>query len=182
MDDRQIISLLFQRNDAALKEIAVKYGKLIFRVAENILHCSEDSRECVNDTYFAVWNAIPPQNPNPFIAFICKITRNLSIKKLRDKSAQKRSADTLPISEIEYELADCSFEEKIDAREFGRKIDAFLDTIDEESRVVFVRRYWFSDEISEIALTVGTSESNVYQKLSRTRKKLRKYLEKEGVI
>lgn len=182
MEDNQIISMLFQRNDYALKEIALKYGKLLFRISENILRCKEDSRECVNDTYLAVWNKIPPENPDPFIAFICKITRNLSLKKLRDRNAQKRSGNTLPIYELEYELADCSFEDKIDARELGRKIDRFLDTTDEESRVIFVKRYWFSDSINEIAAAVGMSESNVYTKLSRTRKKLRTYLEKEGLM
>lgn len=182
MDDRQIIAMLFQRNDHALKEIALKYGKLLFRVADNILRCHEDSRECVNDTYLAVWNSIPPQNPNPFISFICKITRNLSMKKLRDKNAQKRSVQTLPIYELEHELADCSFQDKVDARALGRKIDRFLDTVDEESRVIFVKRYWFSDEIAEIAKATNLSESYVYTKLSRTRKKLRTYLEKEGLM
>ena len=89
MEDREIIALLFSRDDNALKQIALKYGKLVFRVCENILHCGEDSRECVNDTYFAVWNCIPPQNPNPFISFLCKIARNLSLKKLREKTALK---------------------------------------------------------------------------------------------
>ena len=182
MDDRQIIALLFERNDTAVKEIAAKYGKLLFRVAENILHCREDSRECVNDTYFAVWNRIPPANPDPFVAFVCRITRNLSIKKLRDKNALKRKGATLSISELSTELSDCSFEDKIDARMLGRKIDSFLDTIDEESRVIFVKRYWFCDEIYTIASDVGIKESNVYQKLSRTRRKLKSYLEKEGVI
>lgn len=182
MDDRQIIALLFKRSEIALKEIALKYGKLIFRVADNILSSHEDSRECVNDTYLAVWNTIPPQNPDPFISYICKITRNISIKKLRQKTVQKRSAHVLPISELEQELSDYSFEEKIDAREIGRKIDAFLDTIDEESRVIFIKRYWFCDDISTIASEMGLSENNVYQKLSRTRKKLKSYLEKEGVL
>ncbi len=182
MDDGQIIRMLFERNADALKEIATKYGKLLFRVSENILHCREDSRECVNDTYLAVWNTIPPNNPNPLIAFICKITRNISIKKLRDKNVQKRSGIVLPISELQNELADYSLENQTDARQLGRLIDRFLDTIDEESRVIFVKRYWFSDEIYEIANSVGLSESNVYQKLSRTRKKLKAYLEKEGVL
>lgn len=182
MEDNQIISMLFQRNDYALKEIALKYGKLLFRISENILRCKEDSRECVNDTYLVVWNKIPPENPDPFIAFVCKITRNLSIKKLRDRNAQKRSGQTLPIQELENSLCDCSFQDKINARELGRVIDRFLDTVDEESRVIFIKRYWFSDEIYEIAQAVGLSESNVYQKLSRTRKKLRNYLEKEGII
>lgn len=182
MEDRQIIDMLFQRNDLALSEISSKYGKLLFRIADNILRSEEDSWECVNDTYLAVWRSIPPNNPDPFVTFICRITRNISLKKLRDETALKRNGKTLPVSELEYELKDLSFEEKIDARALGRLIDRFLDSVDEESRVIFLKRYWFSDEISEIAKSVGLSEGNVYQKLSRTRKKLRKYLEKEGVL
>ncbi len=182
MEDRQIIAMLFQRSELALREIDAKYGKLLFRISENILRCKEDSRECVNDTYLVVWRTIPPNNPDPFVSFVCRITRNISLKKLRSKTALKRSRVDLPISELEYELKDLSFQEKIDARALGRQIDRFLDTVDEESRVVFIKRYWFSDEIEEIAKEMGLSESNVYQKLSRTRKKLRKYLEKEGVL
>lgn len=182
MEDRQIIDMLFKRNDIALKELCLKYDKLLFRIADNILHCKEDARESVNDTYLAVWNTIPPNNPDPFISFICRITRNISLKKLRSKTALKRSAEVLPISELEYELTDLSFEQKIDARVLGRLIDRFLDSIDEESRVAFIKRYWFSDEIGEIAKAMRLSEAAVYQKLSRTRKKLKAYLEKEGVL
>ena len=182
MDDRQIIDMLFKRSELALKEISAKYGKLLFRIADNILHCKEDSRESVNDTYLAVWNTIPPNNPDPFAAFICRITRTISLKRLRSKTALKRSVADLPLAELEDELKDLSFEEKIDARALGRLIDRFLDSVDEESRVIFLKRYWFNDEIEEIAKSTGLSESNVYQKLSRTRKRLRKYLEKEGVL
>ncbi len=182
MEDRQIIAMLFQRSELALKEIDYKYGKLLFKISDNILRCKEDSRECVNDTYLVVWRTISPNNPDPFVSFVCRITRNISLKKLREKTALKRSSVDLPVYELEYELKDLSFEEKIDARALGRLIDRFLDTVDEESRVVFIKRYWFSDEIEEIAKEMGLSESNVYQKLSRTRKKLRKYLEKEGIL
>ena len=182
MDDSQIITMLFSRNDKALGLVADKYGGLLYRLSDNILHCREDATECVNDTYLAVWNNIPPHSPNPLVAFICKITRNLSLKRLREKTAQKRNAQTLPIHELEFALADCTLEQSIDARELAKKLDRFLDTLDRESRVIFMKRYWFCDEINEIARAVNLSESNVYQKLSRTRKKLRTFLEKEGVI
>lgn len=182
MDDSQIITMLFARNDKALGLVADKYGNLLYRLSDNILHCREDATECVNDTYLAVWNNIPPHSPNPLVSFICKITRNLSLKRLREKTAQKRNAQTLPIHELEFALADCTLEQSLDARELARKLDRFLDTLDRESRVIFMKRYWFCDEINEIARAVSLSEGNVYQKLSRTRKKLRTFLEKEGVI
>ena len=182
MDDNQIITMLFARNDKALDIVADKYGNLLYRLSDNILKCREDATECVNDTYLAVWNNIPPHSPNPLIAFICKITRNLSLKKLREKNALKRNAHTLPIHELEFELADCTLEQSIDARVLAKTLDRFLDTLGTESRVIFMKRYWFCDEINEIAKSVNSSEANVYQKLSRTRKKLRTFLEKEGVI
>lgn len=182
MDDSQIISMLFDRNDKALGIVSDKYGALLYRLSDNILNCPEDSVECVNDTYLAVWNTIPPQRPNPFVAFICRITRNLSLKKLREKTAQKRSAETLPIHELEFALADGNFDEGLDTRELARLLDRFLDTLDKENRVIFVKRYWFCDGITEIAKATALSESNVYQKLSRTRKQLRTFLEKEGVF
>ncbi len=182
MEDKEIISMLFSREQKALDEIVLKYDKLLFRLSENILRNPEDSRECVNDTYLAVWNRIPPENPNPFPAFICKITRNLSLKKLRDKNAQKRQADTLPIHELEYCIGGMNVADKVEAKLLGKKIDEYLATLSDESRVIFVSRYWFGEDISDIADKVGLSESNVYKKLSRTRKKLKSYLEKEGVF
>lgn len=182
MQDKQIIALFFERNEQAVKEVALKYGKLIFSLSKNILLSSEDARECVNDTYLVLWNTIPPQNPEPFISYICKITRNISIKLLRNKTAQKRNGITVSIAELEDELFDSGFEDKINERELGRKIDEFLSKTDKESRVIFLKRYWFCEEITEIATCFGMSESNVYQKLSRTRKKLKAYLKKEGII
>ena len=182
MDDREIISLFWRREEQAIKETALKYGKLIFRISHNILFSKEDSRECVNDTYLALWNTIPPNNPDPFIAFICKITRNLSIKKLRDKNAQKRSAETLPLEELSRDIFTRNTEENINAKLLGQSINSFLDTVDELSRVVFLKRYWFCDSIGEIAASTGLSENSVYKKLSATRKKLKFYLETEGVL
>ena len=182
MHDSEIITMLWNRQQKALTEIAQKYGRLLFTLSENILHCQEDSRECVNDTYLAVWNRIPPEKPDPLTAFLCRITRNLSIKKLRDRNAKKRQAETLPIHELEYCIAGTDVENKVEASLLGKKIDEFLCGIDEESCVIFVRRYFFGDDIETIMSVVGMSESNVYARLSRTRKKLRAYLEKEGVF
>ena len=78
MDDAEIIELFFARDERAIAETDRKYGRLCFRIAENLLHSKNDSDECVNDTYFAVWNRIPPVRPYNFTAFICRITRNPS--------------------------------------------------------------------------------------------------------
>lgn len=182
MDDKDIVALFFSRNELAIKETSQKYGKLVYRISYNILFSNEDSKECVNDTYLALWNTIPPNNPTPFSAFICKIARNLSIKKLRDKNAQKRKSQTLPLCELENELFSNGTEENLNAKLLGQAINSFLETVDETSRVVFVKRYWFFDSVDEIAEGMKISENSVYKKLSATRKKLKKHLETEGVL
>ena len=182
MDDLQIIELYFARDEHAIKETDIKYGKLCFRVAKNILLNNEDSEECVNDTYLTVWNKIPPTRPNNFTAFICKITRNLSLKKLEWANAIKRSADTIiSLSEIEETLPDNRIASDVEDEELGKLISTFLWSEKEDVRNVFLRKYWFFDTISDIAKRYSFSESKVKSMLFHTRKKLREYLKKEGI-
>ena len=183
MEDREIIGLFFERSERAIRELSEKYGRLVFRVANNILGNWEDTDECVNDTYLGVWNAIPPKEPDPLMAFVCRIARNTALKKYRANTAQKRDGfRELPLEELENYLFSPSSEEVCSARELGWAIDRFLETIDRESRIIFLRRYWFADSVRDIADLMDVSENSVSVRLSRTRGKLKKYLEKEGVI
>lgn len=181
MDDLQIIELYFARDEQAVKATDDKYGKLCLRIALNILFNKEDSEECVNDTYLNVWNKIPPTRPNNFKAFICKITRNLSLKKLEAANAMKRtSAAILSLEEIEETVPDSGISPEISDEELGKLISAFLWNQSEDVRNVFLRKYWFFDSVSDIAERYAFSESKVKSMLFHTRNKLRDYLEKEG--
>jgi len=178
MDDSQIIELYFSRDEAAIRETNVKYGKLCLHIARNILDNPEDAEECVQDTFLAVWNAIPPAHPDNFSAFVCKIARNLSLKKLEYQSAAKRNADIcISLTELESILPAPNME----TGDLSRLISAFLKTEKESARKIFLRRYWFFDSVSEIARQCACSESKVKSMLSRTRKKLAAYLQKEGI-
>lgn len=182
MDDLRIIELYFARDEQAISETDTKYGKLCFRVANNILFNNEDSEECVNDTYLSVWNKIPPTRPNNFMAFICKITRNLSLKKLELANAMKRkAAAVISLSELEGTLPDDRIAPGVTDEEIGRLISAFLWQEKEEARNVFLRKYWFFDSVSEIGARYSFSESKVKSMLFHTRNRLREYLKKEGV-
>lgn len=182
MDDLQIIELYFARDEHAIKETDSKYGKLCFRVAKNILFDDEDSKECVNDTFLTVWNKIPPTRPNNFKAFICKITRNLSLKKLEFSNAGKRSANAvISLSEIEEILPDNRIAPGVEEEELGKVISAFLWSEIEDARNVFLRKYWFFDSISDIAKRYSFSESKVKSMLFHTRNRLREFLKKEGI-
>lgn len=181
MEDQKIIELFFARSELAIQALAAKYEKLLYKISFHILQDREDVAECLNDTYLGVWNAIPPARPNPLSAFVCKITRNLSLKKYRANTAAKRDA-TMDVSleELEPCIPTPSAEEEWSAQELGRAINRFLHTLDKESRVLFVRRYWFSDSVGDIAKDLRISENLASVRLKRIRKRLKIYLEQEG--
>ncbi len=182
MDDLKIIELYFERDEQAIKETDKKYGKLCHRIAYNILKNNEDSEECVNDTYAGVWNAVPPTRPNNFMAFVCRIARNLSLKRLEFMKREKRSSDVLiSIEELEAILPDERYAPNVTDEEIGRHISRFLRSQKQDVRNVFIRKYYFFDSIGEIAERYSFTESKVKNMLFYTRNKLKEYLIKEGV-
>lgn len=183
MDDIKIIDLYWERNEDAIKETSVKYGRLCSYIAKNILSSKEDSEECVNDTYLAVWNAIPIQRPNRFSVFVSRITRNLALKKYEYLSAAKRNPGAITSFE---ELEDCisgtnRVESEMEKKHIESVINHFLWQQGEEKRNVFIRRYWYFDSIEGICKSTGFSQSKVKSMLYEMRRKLRKYLESEGI-
>lgn len=182
MDDNKIIELFFLRSEKAIAETTSKYGKLCHSIAGNILGSTEDSEECVNDTYLTLWNKIPPARPANFMAFICKIVRNLSLKKLEYNRAKRRdNTITVCFSELEEVLPDHAISTHFDDEEIGRVISEFLKKEKADARNVFIRKYWYFDSVSDIAKRYKFSESKVKSMLFYTRNRLKKYLIKEGV-
>lgn len=182
MDDREIVALFYERSEQAITELSKKYGDLCFKIADNILNNEQDAEECVNDAYLGAWNSIPPQNPDSLRAYLCRIVRNLSLKKLRTNSALKRgSRFEISLSELENCIPDNSFDEHLSAKELTAQINAFLSTLHRDDRVMFVKRYWFSESLSEIAETFGITEHNASVRLSRIRRKLHQYLKSKEV-
>ena len=182
MDDLSIIELYFARDKEAIKQTDIKYGKICHSVAYNILNNNEDSEECVNDTYIGVWNAIPPTRPNNLMAFVCRITRNLSFKRLEAMSRQKRSQAVLvSLDEISEVLSDESIADRVSDEDIGKLISDFLRNEKSEIRNVFIRKYYFFDSIGDIARRYNFTESKVKNMLYHTRTKLKDFLIKEGV-
>ena len=184
MMDEKIIELFFQRSEKAINELDKKYGKVFYKISNNILNDRLDAEECVSDSYLGTWNAIPPARPIPLLTFVCKIVRNLSLKRYHAKTAMKRnSIYDVAISEVtNYIISPDSVEEEVDAKELARIIESFLDTLTKENRVIFMRRYWFSDSYEEIADRLGISEKNVSVRLTRIRKQMREYLLSKEVM
>lgn len=181
VEDVKIIDLYFQRDEKAIDETDKKYGQLCYSVAKNILNDKEDVKECVSDTYMNLWNTIPPVKPLNFSAFICKLTGNLSLKKLDYNNAKKRSPEFVTaLSELEDITSSENVTETIESKELGSIISEFLKKEKEIQRNVFIRRYWFLDSVQGISEKYGFSQSKVKSMLFHTRKKLKAYLEERG--
>lgn len=181
MDDKDIIGLYFDRSEQAIRETAARYGGLCTSIAHNILGSREDAEESVNDAYYAVWNAIPPAKPDSLRAFVCKVARNMALKRLEYNTAKKRMPNSIiPFAELEEMITDGSPPPDVSDEELGRLIGIFLKTQSADARCVFVRRYWYFDKVSDIAKRYSFGESKVKSLLSRTRNRLKKFLEQEG--
>lgn len=181
MDDRKLIALLWARSEQALVLLERKFGSRLLATARNILGSHEDAEETVNDTYLAVWNIIPPENPNPLAAFVYKIGRNLALKRYRHNTARKRdSAYQISLEELAGCIPGPCLEEGFDARELGRLMDAYLDTLSPVNRNLFLRRYWFGDSVKDLAKAFGLTQNSAAVRLSRIRGGLKDYLLKEG--
>ena len=178
MNDSEIIDLFYMRSERAIMELAAKYGNACNKVAKNILNNILDAEECVNDAYLGAWYAILLARPNSLLSYLVKIVRNISLKIYWRKEAAKRSSHyTIALEEIETYVADThTVEAEIEAKELARIIESFLDTLTTENRVIFMRRYWFSDSYKDIAEVVGLSEKNVSVRLTRIREKMKQYL------
>lgn len=182
LEDERILALYWARDAAAIQETDVKYGARLHGLSRRLLPVREDAEECVNDTYLGAWNAIPPTRPAHFFAFLAKLCRNLACNRLDWLNAAKRRADVVSLTD---ELAACvpgadgGREQAL--RELGDLLSDFLRGLPQESRLFFLRRYWFMDSVKEIAERYAVGESRVKTSLFRTRRRLREYLEKEGI-
>ena len=182
MEDKQIVDLYFERSESAISETDKKYGRYCHYIAYRILENDEDVKEIVNDTYLKAWNTIPPNRPDPLKPYVGMLSRQLSLDRYEEYRAQKRGGQVMLVLD---ELAECipdgnSGEDIGESIALQDALNKFVWSLSDKAQNVFVRRYWYSSSISEIAEEYGMKESNVTVLLLRTRRKLKAYLQKEG--
>ena len=185
MDDSKIVEMYLNRDENAINETKQKYNRYCFYIAYNILNSSLDSEECVNDAYLATWSSIPPSKPKSLRAYIGKIVRNISINRYNASKSKKRNVSLeLTLSELSEVIPDTTTNGELLTDELILKyaLNAFVGSLKQETREIFVRRYWYLSSIKEIARDYGVTESKVKVTLLRTRELLRDYLRKEGIV
>ena len=184
MDDKQIVELYLKRDENAIRQTQRKFGKRIIRISKNITGSESTAEEVENDTYLRAWESIPPSNPATYLfAYLARIARNLSLSVCRERSALKRNA---MLVDLTNEMEEClpsksSVEEETDANLLVELLNKFLFSKSEDKRNIFIRRYWYLDSVSEIATRFDLSESSVKTMLFRTRAELREFLEEQGI-
>ena len=184
MEDHKIIDLYWARSQQAIEESEFKYGAYCRTIARGILDLEEDAEECVNDTWFRAWNAMPPQRPNILSAFFGKLTRNLSLDRWRKERAAKRGGSQVEVAlqELEGCLPDHRRpDEELEASETAAVISGFLRRQPDLDRRLFIRRYFHMEPLALLGARFGLTESQVKSRLHRTRQKLKLALEKEGI-
>ena len=184
-EDQKIIDLYWNRSENAITETAVKYGRYCTSIAYGILKSREDAQECVSDAYLMAWNAIPPRRPADLGTYLGKITRNLSIDRLRTRNRDKRGGGEMPLALEELEevvVGSDSPENEAIRKELAASMNRFLRELTVQERYVFVRRYWYLDSLADIAKNTGFSGSKVASMLFRLRGRLKKQLMKEELL
>jgi len=181
MEDERIVMLYWERNENAIRETEIKYGRYCYAIAYNILHSTEDSDECVSDTWNSAWSAMPPEKPTKLQCFLGRITRNIAIDRYRYGNAQKRAESNAAIDEY-WECIPNGEALIEDELVLKQTINDFLASLDTKTRVIFMRRYWYSMSVKDIAGGMNLSEKHISVILHRTRIKFRNYLTKEGIF
>lgn len=184
MDDQSIVELYLQRDENAIKESRNKYEAYCYRIAINILSVAEDVEECINDTWISVWNRIPPVIPKSLKAFLGKLVRDISLSRYRAVHAKKRYNGMELILD---ELAECipsgqDIQKSLEQKELSETVNGWLDSLPQEDRVLFVKRYYYGETVKQLSEMQSCTENQMAQKMMKLRNKLKAHLLSGGVL
>lgn len=182
MGDQQIIELLFARSETGIRELEQQYGKLVRLVAGNVLDNAEDVGECVNDTWMAVWNTIPPQRPQSLSGYVCHISKNIALRRYRDAHRKKRNGVLVALEEFAQCLPGRTLEEDYRVQSLIDGINTYLGLLEKENRLIWLAYYWAGEGVPQIAARMGMTKSAITTRLSRTKKGMWDYLKKEELL
>lgn len=181
MEDTKITELLFQKDERGLSALKAKYCRLMMKICRGLLRAAEDAEDVLNDSLLAVWESIPPSRPDDLAAYVCKISRRLSVNKLRYNTAKMRSSDMLT------ELDECvpynyTPETAAEEAELSRAINDWLKSQSERQQKLFTLRYFYAETVKSAARACSMTENAGAAALMRMRKSLKSYLAERGMF
>lgn len=180
MDDKEIVELLYNRDERGVKAVQDKFSKLVMNVCRGILRSDEEAEQCANDTLLRVWESIPPDRPENLTGYIAKIARHLTLNRLRYDTAHKRNSDLL--TELDECIpSDCSVERQAELSELTAVINEWLRALPDKQQRLFTLRYFYAYGVKEAAKACGMSKTAATTALMRLRGSLKKYLTERGV-
>ena len=185
MNEESIKSRLLERDESALTDIRKAWSRPALALARRITGSEEDAEECLQDGLLAVWETIPPKQPESLGHYFTALVRNAALNRLRDSRRQKRGGGT--VTEVFEELESCAstkddVEGSVVARLLAERINVFLESLPRRERDLFLRRYYDMEDLDTLAAAKGLSKTHASVLLFRTRKKLKAFLDKEELL
>lgn len=181
MDDKEIVDLLYNRDERGVKAAQDKFSKLVMNICRGLLHSKDEAEQCTNDTLLRLWEAIPPDRPENLTGYICKIARRLTLNCLRYNTAQMRNSDLL--TELDECLpSDCSVEKQAELSELTETLNIWLRSLPEKQQRLFTLRYFYAYGVKEAAKVCGMSKTAATTALMRMRESLKSYLIERGMF
>lgn len=173
MLDREIINLFIRRDERAIKETKLKYGKYVRLCIGRIVEIKEDIEECENDTYLKAWNSVHKIQPVHLPAYLCRIAYHEALGKLGYYSAEKRCGETTDFNlepEIMYYKNLCEY------KVTEVLIDEFIDGFSTEKKEVFRLRFYEGASYEDISSEMGFSIGKTAMMVKRMKEKLKNHL------
>ena len=178
LHDFEIVALYHARDEQAIEISQRQYGKYCHTISMNILNSYPDAEECVNDTWVAAWNSMPPRRPANLCAYLGKLVRNISLNRLKALRREKRDISLTVAFE---ELEDCiPAPDDTDSRVICSWLDEYLGTLSQLDRQLFVGRYWYNHSVKELARYHGMTANAATKRITRAREGLRTFLKERG--
>ena len=175
-EDNEIIDMLFSRDEQALSCVEEKYGALCRKLAYGIVGDYDYSAECVNTSFYKLWQSVPPVRPQSLKAYLCKIVRSVAFSMRK-----KNSPAEMYLTELSELLPDDNgVDDQLDGAVFTDTLNGFLASQKDINRRIFILRYYYNLSIDEIAKATGQKNATVKTKLFRMREELKKILIRKG--
>ncbi|MBE6747489.1 MAG: sigma-70 family RNA polymerase sigma factor [Ruminococcaceae bacterium] len=175
MQNQKIKAMLKNCRDDEFADIISQFRPLITYIISPILSDTRDKEECISDIYLTVWKKIDQYDPNKsnFTTWLTVIAKNTALNYTRKTNKIRSNEGELDENLVSKEG---NPEAELINKENSELLKKAIDSLSKSDKVLFYRKYYYSQPISQIASETGITERAVEGRLYRIKKKLRKQL------